>query len=57
MLMRFDPFRETDPLSQWFGRQQSGGSRQFAMPMDAYREDERFIVDFDLPGVIPTRST
>ena len=53
MLMRFDPFRESDPLSQWFGRQQSGGSRQFAMPMDAYREGDRFIVNFDLPGVNP----
>ena len=53
MLMRFDPFRGTDPLSQWFGRQQSGGSRQFAMPMDACRDGDRFIVDFDLPGVNP----
>jgi HSP20 family protein len=53
MLMRFDPFRESDPLSQWFGRQQSGGSRQFAMPMDAYREGDRFIVNFDVPGVNP----
>ncbi len=53
MLMRFDPFRESDPLSQWLGRQQSGGSRQLAMPMDAYREGDRFIVNFDLPGVNP----
>jgi HSP20 family protein len=53
MLMRFDPFRENDPLSQWFGRQQSGESRQFPMPMDGYREGDQFVVNFDLPGVNP----
>ncbi len=53
MLMRFDPLRESDPLSQWLERQRSGGSRRLAMPMDAYREGDRFIVDFDVPGVDP----
>jgi HSP20 family protein len=52
MLMRFDPFRELDPLSQLLGRQQ-GANRQLSMPMDAYRSGDRFIVHFDLPGVDP----
>jgi HSP20 family protein len=48
MLMRFDPFRELDRLSQ-----QAFGSmtRPAGMPMDAYRQGEQFVVHFDLPGV------
>ncbi len=45
MLMRFDPFRELDRLTQGFG------SRPAVMPMDAYRHGDRFLVHFDLPGV------
>ncbi len=54
MLMRFDPFRELDRLSQelWSGADRS--SRGFStMAMDAYREDDHFVVHFDLPGVDP----
>ncbi len=49
MLMRYDPFREFDRLTQ----QGWGGSsgRQAVMPMDAYREGDHFVVHFDLPGV------
>ena len=51
MLMRFDPFRELDRLSQQaFGTQ----SRPAVMAMDAYRQGEQFIVHFDLPGVDPS---
>ncbi len=48
MLMRFDPFRELDRLVQqgWNGERRTG-----AMPMDAYRRGDSFIVQFDLPGV------
>ncbi len=49
MLMRFDPFRDIDRLTQ----QLAGERRASAMPMDAYREDEHFVVQFDLPGVDP----
>jgi len=49
MLMRFDPFRELDRLIQ-----QSSAAREPAMPMDAYRRGDRFIVHFDLPGVDPS---
>jgi HSP20 family protein len=48
MLMRFDPFRELDRLTQapW------GNSRP-VMPMDAYRRNGDFVVHFDVPGVDP----
>ena len=47
MLMRFDPFRDLDRLTQQFS-----GSRQW-MPMDAYRKDDHVYVHFDLPVVDP----
>ncbi|HEY2428226.1 MAG TPA: Hsp20/alpha crystallin family protein [Acidimicrobiales bacterium] len=47
--MRFDPFREFDRLA---GLTSSGG-RTPVMPMDAYRDGDRFVVQFDLPGVDP----
>ena len=54
MLMRTDPFRELDRLTQQvFGNNQGTWSRPTAMPMDAYRSGETFVVAFDLPGVDP----
>jgi HSP20 family protein len=48
MLMRTDPFRELDRLAQ----QVTGTrARPAAMPMDAYRQGEEFVVELDLPGV------
>src|SRR3954453_17985266 len=48
MLMRTDPFRELDRL----GQQALGTpSRPAAMPIDAYRRGDEFIVELDLPGV------
>ncbi|MFE8009447.1 Hsp20/alpha crystallin family protein [Streptomyces sp. NPDC057418] len=48
MLMRTDPFRELDRLAQ----QITGTwSKPSAMPMDAYRDHDEYIVAFDLPGV------
>jgi HSP20 family protein len=50
MLMRTDPFRELDRLTQQvFGTP----ARPSAMPMDAYRKDDSFLVQFDLPGIDP----
>lgn len=49
MLMRTDPFRELDRLTQQlFGRPSNG---VLVMPMDAYRKDDRFYIRFDLPGI------
>ncbi len=48
MLMRTDPFREFDRLAQQvFGTP----SRPAAMPIDAYRQGDAFVVQFDLPGI------
>jgi HSP20 family protein len=50
MLMRTDPFRELDRLTQQvFGTV----ARPAVMPMDAWRDKDEFVVEFDLPGVVP----
>ena len=50
MLMRTDPFREFDRLTQQvLGTME----RPAAMPMDAYRDGDAFVVEFDLPGIAP----
>jgi len=53
MLMRTDPFRELDRLSQqlWGSQGQGTWSRPSPMPIDAYRVGHEFVVQFDLPGV------
>jgi HSP20 family protein len=54
MLMRTDPFREFDRLTQQvFAGAPGTWSRPAAMPMDAYRDDDQFVASFDLPGVDP----
>ena len=54
MLMRTDPFRELDRLTQQvLGGAGGTWSRPTAMPMDAYRAGDTFVVAFDLPGVDP----
>ncbi len=48
MLMRTDPFRDLDRLTEaFFGT----NGRPAVMPMDAYRTGDTFIVELDLPGV------
>ena len=48
MLMRTDPFRELDRVAQQvFGT----NARPAAMPIDAFRRGDEFVVQFDLPGV------
>ena len=48
MLMGTDPFHELDRLAQQvFGTT----ARPAAMPIDAFRKGDEFIVQFDLPGV------
>ena len=54
MLMRTDPFRELDRLTQQVFHNVAGSwSRPTAMPMDAYRAGDEFVVAFDLPGIDP----
>ncbi|MFK8848346.1 Hsp20/alpha crystallin family protein [Streptomyces sp. Ac-502] len=50
MLMRTDPFREFDRLTQ---QVLGTTARPAALPMDAYRAGDEFVIHFDLPGVDP----
>lgn len=54
MLMRTDPFRELDRLTNVLFGANGTRSHPAIMPMDAYRQDGQFIVHFDLPGVDPS---
>lgn len=48
-LVRSDPFREIDRFfQQAFG---GGGERAWGMPMDAYRREDMFLLQFDVPGI------
>jgi HSP20 family protein len=49
MLLRTaDPFREFDRLAQQLA---GTTNRPAVMPMDAWREGDDFVIEFDLPGV------
>jgi HSP20 family protein len=50
MLMRTDPFRDLDRFAQ---QVLGTAARPAVMPMDAWREGEEFVVEFDLPGINP----
>jgi HSP20 family protein len=49
--MRFDPFRELDSVAQMLTNR--AAQSPSSIPMDAYRDGDRFVVQFDLPGVDP----
>lgn len=51
MLMRTDPFRDFDRIAQQAFNPSGTAARPAAMPMDAWREGDAFVVEFDLPGV------
>jgi HSP20 family protein len=48
LLHTTDPFRDVERLTQHL---LGTTSRPAAMPMDAWREGDRFVVEFDVPGV------
>ncbi len=53
MLMRTDPFRELDRLTQQVFGTQGTLARPAVMPMDAWRDGDTFVVELDVPGVRP----
>jgi HSP20 family protein len=53
MLMRTDPFRDLDRLTQQVLGTQGTLARPAVMPMDAWRDGDSFVVELDLPGVEP----
>ena len=48
MLVRSDPFRDLDRFTQ---QVLGTAARPAVMPMDAWRDGEEFVVEFDLPGI------
>ncbi|HVE63724.1 MAG TPA: Hsp20/alpha crystallin family protein [Mycobacteriales bacterium] len=48
MLLRFDPFREIDRLTE---QMVSGTRTARTVPMDVYRRGDAYVVDLDMPGV------
>ncbi|WP_282580319.1 HSP20 family small heat-shock protein [Nocardioides sp. InS609-2] len=48
LLRNTDPFRDLDRLTQHL---LGTTSRPVVMPMDAWRQGDRFVIEFDLPGV------
>jgi len=50
MLMRTDPFRDLERLSQ---QMWGTATRPTVMAMDAWRDGGEFVVEFDLPGISP----
>src|SRR3954453_19826684 len=48
LLRNTDPFRDFDRLTQQL---LGTTNRPVVMPMDAWREGDRFVIEFDLPGV------
>jgi HSP20 family protein len=51
MLMRSDPFRELDRITQQMFGTDGTLARPAVMPMDAWRDGDTFVVEFDLPGI------
>ena len=51
MLMRTDPFRDLDRLTQQVFGPNGTQARPSAMLMDAWRDGDMFHVEFDLPGI------
>ena len=50
MLVRTDPFRELDRLTE---RLWGTTAHPAVMPMDAWRDGDEFLIEFDLPGISP----
>lgn len=48
VLMRTDPFRELD---RWTQQVSGTAAHPAVMPLDAWRDEDKFVVEFDLPGV------
>jgi len=53
MLMRTDPFRDLDRLTQNLMGSLGTTARPATMPLDAWRSGDEFVVELDLPGVDP----
>jgi HSP20 family protein len=55
MLMRTEPFRDLDRLTQQLLGVPGTHARPSVMAMDAWRDGDQFYAEFDLPGIDPDR--
>ncbi len=53
MFIRQDPFDELDRFNQQVLRNLGGSQSRTLMAMDAWRDDDEVVLEFDLPGVAP----
>jgi HSP20 family protein len=53
MLMRTEPFRDLDRLTQQLLGVPGTHARPSVMAMDAWRDGDQFYAEFDLPGIDP----
>lgn len=56
-IMRWDPFADVDRMFELLNGRGSAGPGQPAprgMPMDVYRDGDKYVVEMDLPGVDPS---
>jgi HSP20 family protein len=54
VLVRSEPFREFDRFVQQMMGDSTRRVASLAMPMDAYRKGDMFLLQFDLPGIEPS---
>ena len=51
LLVRSEPYREIDRFLQQFMGDPTRRVTPLVMPMDAFRKEDQFLLQFDLPGV------
>ena len=51
LLVRSEPYRDMDRLLQQLLVDPARRGTALGMPMDAYRKEDQFLLQFDLPGV------
>ncbi|GAA1150360.1 Hsp20/alpha crystallin family protein [Ornithinicoccus hortensis] len=51
VLLRSNPVRYVDPAAETRRRTDGPSERARVIPMDAWREDDAFVIEFELPGL------
>lgn len=51
LLVRSDPYRDVDRFMQLLLDDSSRRASVMTMPMDAFRREDKFLLQFDLPGI------
>ena len=51
LLVRSEPYRDFDRMFQQLMGDSSRRATSLAIPMDAYRKEDQFLLQFDVPGI------